>query len=274
MELSVVVPAHDEAAVIGRLLSELQPLAAQGALRLVVACNGCTDDTAAVARATAPSATVVEVPEASKTAALNAGDAACDGVFPRFYVDADIGVTGRDLIKLARHFDAGLLAVAPTVRYDASASSWVVRRHLRVFELSAPHAGGIHGTGVMGVSAEGRRRFASWPEVVADDYFLDGLFTDSEKTRVEAVEVTVTVSRRLGDLVRRRTRLRRGNEEVHHRGLRMTRPQSRSLVALIKERPSLLPDVSVFVLVAVLVRFRAKWTAARGDATFARDDSR
>src|SRR3954452_8210976 len=86
---SIVIPAHDEAAVIGRLLTALTTGAEPGELAIVVACNGCTDDTAAIA-ATFPGVTVVDLPEPSKTAALNAGDDAAGDVFPRLYVDADI----------------------------------------------------------------------------------------------------------------------------------------------------------------------------------------
>ena len=56
---------------------------------MVVVCNGCHDRTAEVARQVAPLATVVEIPVASKVAALNAGDAVAR-YFPRFYLDADI----------------------------------------------------------------------------------------------------------------------------------------------------------------------------------------
>ena len=67
---SVVVPAHDEAAVIADRLGHLT-----GALgpdvELVVVANGCSDRTAEVAR-TVPGVRVVELPVAAKAAALNA----------------------------------------------------------------------------------------------------------------------------------------------------------------------------------------------------------
>ena len=47
---SVVIPAHDEAQVIGRTLRGVLDRTAAGRLEVVVVCNGCTDDTAEVAR--------------------------------------------------------------------------------------------------------------------------------------------------------------------------------------------------------------------------------
>ena len=71
---SVVVPAHNEEAVIGRLLTSLAEGLDGARLEIVVACNGCTDRTADITRD--HGAEVVEVDELSKIAALNAGDAA------------------------------------------------------------------------------------------------------------------------------------------------------------------------------------------------------
>ena len=47
---AVIIPAHNEASVIGRTLGRLAPLAAGGQVEVIVACNGCTDNTAEVAR--------------------------------------------------------------------------------------------------------------------------------------------------------------------------------------------------------------------------------
>ena len=59
--MSVVIPAHDEEAVIGRLLSALTGHPRSAELELVVAANGCTDGTVDVARSFGASVTVVEV---------------------------------------------------------------------------------------------------------------------------------------------------------------------------------------------------------------------
>ena len=72
---SVVIPAHNEARVIARCLDSLRTQAGNE-IEVVVAANGCTDDTAALARAHRglPNLQVVDLPEPSKARALNAGD--------------------------------------------------------------------------------------------------------------------------------------------------------------------------------------------------------
>src|SRR4051794_36220479 len=91
---SVVIPAHNEATVLARSvlawLGDLEP----GEAEVVVVANGCTDETAAVARGLGVQ--VVELATASKSTALTAGDAAVT-TFPRIYLDADITVAASTL---------------------------------------------------------------------------------------------------------------------------------------------------------------------------------
>ena len=75
---SVVIPAHDEGKMIGQSLANLQRDADDADITVIP--NGCSDDTAYVARAAGVK--VVEISTPSKAAALNAGDAIADG-FPR-----------------------------------------------------------------------------------------------------------------------------------------------------------------------------------------------
>ena len=97
--VSVVVPAHNEARVIGRLLGPLVSAVRPGDLDVIVVANGCTDDTAEVAAAFGPPVRVVSIPVASKRAALVAGDEAAQD-FPRLYVDADVELGAEDVRAL------------------------------------------------------------------------------------------------------------------------------------------------------------------------------
>src|SRR5688500_16931815 len=90
---SVVIPAHDESAGIRRCLDALFAGVAPGELDVVVVCNGCGDDTAAVARSSGHPVRVIELEAASKPAALRTGDELALAL-PRIYLDADVVLHG------------------------------------------------------------------------------------------------------------------------------------------------------------------------------------
>ncbi len=76
--IAVIVAAHDEADVIGGRVANLRAQEDPGApVEIVVVADGCTDETAAVARAAG--ATVIEQERRGKVAALHAAVAATDG---------------------------------------------------------------------------------------------------------------------------------------------------------------------------------------------------
>jgi glycosyltransferase involved in cell wall biosynthesis len=269
--ISVVIPAHNEAATLPRLLVGLR----EPGLDVVVVCNGSTDGSAEVARALAPDAKVLEIDTASKVAALAAGDAVATA-FPRFYVDADVGVDARVLRRLSSRLDAGPDAVAPAVRYDTGHSSWPVRAYYRVLPLLPAVSTSIAGTGCIGLSESGRSRFGDWPDVLADDYFVDGLFEVGEKERVRDVASVVVAPFSVGDLVARRVRVIWANRQVDSRGLRRV-PVARAAgtAGVLRRHPARVLDVAVFTAVALWVRIRVRSTHRRGETVaWGRDRSR
>ena len=73
-------------------------------------CNGCTDDTADVARSV-PGVRVVELEEGSKPAALNAGDKAAT-LWPRLYLDADIQISAAAVLAVLDRLGKGTCLAA------------------------------------------------------------------------------------------------------------------------------------------------------------------
>ena len=171
---SVVIPAHNEAAVIGRLLTALRSGFAPGELEVVVACNACTDDTAAIARQ--HGATVVEIEQPSKIAALNAGDEAATA-FPRCYVDADVVVSGEVIRAVADVLaEPGVECAAPPFTVDLTRRPWPIRGFYAIW-LRNPHLRDRYvGSGFYAFTREGRARFDKWPAIIADDLFAKNLF--------------------------------------------------------------------------------------------------
>ena len=98
--ISIVVPAFNERSVIARTLKAMTGGAAPGELDVIVVCNGCTDDTASIARSFGPPVRVIETDIPNKTHALNLGDQAADS-FPRLYADADVVITLDAVRRLA-----------------------------------------------------------------------------------------------------------------------------------------------------------------------------
>ena len=211
---TVIIPAHNEASVLGRTLEALKAPLASGNVDVVVACNGCTDGTEAVA-GSVPGVRVVCVAEASKTAALNAGDQAA-GRWPRLYVDADIEVPAAALraTLAALSDDDGPLCARPAFTYDTAGASWTVRAYYRARNRLPQASASMWGAGVYGLSRKGHERLGEFPPVTADDCYIDRLFDASEKATIACEPVTVRTPRTGRALLSILRRVYRGNCEL------------------------------------------------------------
>jgi glycosyltransferase involved in cell wall biosynthesis len=209
---SVVIPAHDEAAVIRRCLDTLFAGFQEGELDVVVICNGCSDATAALARSSGHPVRVIELSRASKPAALRVGDVAVSAL-PRLYLDADVLLPGSAARLVLERLRSGTVAARPPVRYETSGASEPVRSYYRARSRVPAVLGSLWGAGVYGLSAAGRSRFGTFPDVVADDLWVDRLFSAEEVEIVNSDPVVVRVPRRSRDLVRVLGRTYRGKWE-------------------------------------------------------------
>jgi len=212
--LSVIVPAHDEAAVIERCLTSLQRGAERRAVQIVVVCNGCSDQTAAIARRVAPEAVVVETPVPAKHAALQLGDEHALH-FPRCYVDADVVVSPGALDLVADVLDGSeVLAAAPRPLFDLSRSGPGARRFLALWQHAPYFTDDLVGSGFYALSEAGRGRFGSFPPVVGDDYFIASLFTRQERRGVDGGTFTPLLPVSLRGLVSIHVRHYAANREL------------------------------------------------------------
>jgi hypothetical protein len=239
----------------------------------VVSCNACTDDTADIVRSSWPAVRVIELAQASKTAALRAADEVLN-VFPRIYMDADLilpAASARLMIEYLRT-DAALAARGSAV-YDTSDSDVLVRSYhrARVRLLSRLHALWA-GDGVYGVSAAGRARYGSYPDVIADDLFAAQWFRPSEIKIIRTAH-SVVAPRRTRDLIRIMRRRYQGNTDI--RGLRdgpaSTMPATlRDLAAAALSGPGAAADTATYLGIAVAARITR---AVSPPAGWARDES-
>jgi glycosyltransferase involved in cell wall biosynthesis len=257
---SVVVPAHDEQAHIAGNLTALLTGLAPRALEVVVVCNGCTDGTATVA-AGVRGVRVIELSEASKIAALRAGDAEA-AHFPRIYLDADVRLSGAAAAALVGALDTPAPRVAGVLpEVDLSAASWGVRRFYG-FRLRLPILQqGIIGAGVYALNETGRARIGDWPDVLGDDGYVFRSFAPQERILVPGHRTHVVAPPTLGVVIRRGVRVRRGNAELGTLADRVDPAPPTGVLTALREaapQPSRWLDAAVWLAVSLLIRALAR----------------
>jgi hypothetical protein len=250
---SVIIPAHNEAAVIARTLAPLALLAATGQLEVIVACNGCSDNTAGIA-GQFEGVTVLELEQPSKTAALNAGDAAASH-WPRLYLDADVQISpGAVRAVLNALLSGQVLAASPAVRFDLHDAHPLIHSYYRTRQHLPAARSGLWGGGVYGLSQEGRQRFQQFPDLTADDLFVDRLFEPAEKAVLDVDPVVICPPRTPKDQLAVLHRVYRGNAEQNDR--QSTATQTLSEVVRSIRGPLSAVNASVYLGFALAGRRR------------------
>ena len=275
MSVTVVVPAHDEEAVIGRCLDRMLREARPDEFRVVVVANGTTDRTLEVARAAGHAlgheVRTLDLPEPSKIAALRAGIGLADGAV--VVVDADVELSTRALRAVAEALAAERpVVVAPTLQVDASRSSWPVRRYYRTWTALPYVARSMVGSGVFALNGAALDRLGELPDVTNDDGWVRRRFSLDE--RVSVAETFVAhAARTTGALVGRRARIINGNRTLD--GTLGERDEGgnglRDLVGAVRGGLVGPLDAVVFLAVTVASRVVATRRRVRGDVGWYQD---
>lgn len=272
--LSVVIPAHNEEAVLGRCLDAFLADAEAGEFEVLVAANGCADRTVEIARRYRPAVTVIEIPEASKCAALNAGDSAAT-VFPRVYLDADIALSASTLRAVASAMErTGAMAGAPEPVIDFEGCPAAVRSFYRVWCQLPWFTDNPIGSGVYMLSEQGHRRLGSFPDITNDDQYVHDLFRAEERVCAQSHRFVVRPPRTVAGLIKRRTRTLCGQRQLTARFGELPGASPRlSARALLRRKPALVVDLPVFIAVTKTAARAAAKKIARGDLSWERDDT-
>jgi glycosyltransferase involved in cell wall biosynthesis len=275
--VTVIIPAHNEARVIGRLLGQLTDGASPSEFDVIVVANGCTDNTAEVAAASGPPVRVLSIPVPSKREALLAGDRAARD-FPRVYVDADVEIRADDIRALAEALShPEVLAAGPQRVLALDGSPRLVRWYYDVWTRLPEVRNELFGRGVIGMSAAGHARVAALPPLLADDLAWSLMFGPDERNIVGEAEAVVHPPKTFRDLLRRRIRAATGVSQVESTegaptSTSRTRPSD--LLQMIKREPRMTQRVMVFMAVAVAARWQSSRATRKGDyATWLRDES-
>ncbi|MEY9933749.1 hypothetical protein ABH926_008409 [Catenulispora sp. GP43] len=277
--VSVVIPAHNEASVVGRLLGGLLADAAPGEFEVWVVANGCTDDTAEVAGAFADVKVLIS-PQADKHAAMRLADEHAEG-FPRLYVDADVELGSQDVRALAAAFDdPGVLAAGPSRAMPAERRPWTVRWFYDVWDELPVVRDGLFGRGVVGISREGWERLRALPPLLGDDLAASLLFEPARRRVVAEASVVVHPPRTLGALLKIRTRalvstLQAADDPSLTTASGSARTSLSDLRAIAAASPvRATPKVAWFLVLTVATKLRARRAVRTKDyRTWHRDDT-
>ena len=273
----MVVPAHNEGAGIRRLLDALTAPGAVvglGRLEVVVVCNGCTDDTAEIARAYGD-VQVIEIEEPSKAAAMVVGDEAATCPY-RAYVDADIVIDRPGLGALLAALDAEVGVAAPGRRLAMAGAGLGVHWYYAVWVRLPSVESGVFGRGVVVLSPEGNGRVRALPRVMSDDLAASEAFKPGERRVLDTVQAVIDVPRTMDDLVRRRIRIATGNAQLDGLGLRSDQARTRlsDLGRIAVADPTMPFKVTFFLAVTAVARIGARRRIRRADfTTWLRDSS-
>jgi glycosyltransferase involved in cell wall biosynthesis len=190
--LDVIIPACNEAGYIDACLSAL--IRSRGVSgRVIVAANGCTDDTASRARAWQQRAgaagwdlIVLDLPALGKHGALNAADGQARDGGVRVYLDADVIVSPELLSQIVTTLAKPGVLYASGQPVVAPARSGITRAYARFWQRLPFVTTNVPGFGVFAVNAAGRARWAEFPRIISDDTFVRLSFEPHERLRVPA----------------------------------------------------------------------------------------
>jgi len=255
--VSVIIPAFNEEKVISRCLNALIDYKQQ--LDIIVVCNGCTDNTAKVVQSNFLDVRVILVETASKVNAVNLGLKQCK-YQQVMLVDADIIFPFSELNRLVRFAEERKLMVAsPIADVELTNSSIFVRAFYKV-ALRLPYYTKLKISAVIYLSAEGRQKLGTLPDLISDDDYIRLSFSENQKKLVKELSYKLFAPIKYWGLIKILSRSHLGNKELKkryaHLFLNQRQQPSYSLFKLAKNL-LLWPSLIIFVGTKIIVRVRA-----------------
>lgn len=255
---SIVVPAYNEASVIGETLQALTKEALPGEFDIIVICNGCKDDSAEVARKAVPEAKVIELQLASKSGALNTGVQAAKSR-PIVFLDADIKTDALAVRSLIHRLNwSGAYMTYGTAIFMTEQCSWAVRAFYQAWQEN-PYFDQKKMGGFFAISTSGLQALGVFPNTLNDDeYVRRKLMANS--AWAEKAPYKVEAPRTLSDLIKVRSRVYRGNQSLEDNhiplGSQQKRENANAFLLRLLRQPKHWSGALVFALTATLAHFK------------------
>jgi glycosyltransferase involved in cell wall biosynthesis len=233
MSVAVIIPAHNEQVALPRCLAALAAQDYRGPVEVVIAANGCTDDTARVAndaRSCLPPRwrlSVLQLPVAAKWDALNAADAMTSADV-RVFLDADIILSScaiSDLVDTLASPEPRL--AQPKIIVGEPDGTRFVHSFTR-FWSSLPYVQDqVLGVGCYAVNRPGRRLWGTFPPWGADDTYVRLRFADDRKIVLRKGTMKLCFPSSLRELVLVRARWCRLSRQIRRNEQSLPRSERR-----------------------------------------------
>lgn len=273
---TILIPAYNEARVIGRTLKHLTKGMERGEFEIIVIANACHDQTVEMAKTAVPWITVLDTAKPGKTNALRLGLGAATAPV-KVFLDADLSVNIEAIRCLIAPLETGAaLASHGRMAVNLEGCSRFVRAFYRIWGLNPYLQNGKFG-GLFAISHLGMARIPALPDVTADDEFISRQFRSHEKAFQKEVCFEACAPRTLKDLFHIRRRSLRGTREVEAMGYYCDRPRGASSGKLILKhiaaRPTLWPAGCVYVSMMIAVRLWLAFEKPTRSRLWERDES-
>lgn len=221
MKTSIIIPANNEAHWMSACLEAVFASENMDTAQVIVVANGCTDNTAEIARryqslaeAKGWELLVLELTIGDKLHALNVGDNQATGDV-LVYLDADVRVSKRVLHQIERALDRETPAWG-SGKMQMAAAGRISRAYGRFWSKVPFMAKSVPGSGLFAVNRAGRARWEQLPNIISDDMYVRLLFKPRERFGVPGTYIW-PIAEGWGNLIKVRRRQNRGVEQIAER---------------------------------------------------------
>ncbi len=269
IDATILIPAYNEAAVIGRTLQHMSRGLPLNRFHIVVIANACTDATATKVLSAQPEATVIETDMLGKCNALNLGYQIASKDKPIICLDADLDVTFESLTALIEALrDSSIHAACGQMDVQTGDTSSVVRAYYKGWRTNPYFDKGKFG-GLFVLSAKAARRVFPLPNVIADDEYIRRSFPSEEIAFVPECRFMARAPKTIGSLISVRRRSLRGTRALAKLGLPSPERGSPGTVAMRAFRN---PSKALPIIVYAFVNAWARVSLVRNAGSVTNDD--